>query len=144
MLFCYIKIMSDGKLHIISWNSFIFIDYNKLLSLRVFPLPVCGFPRQMSHSYDISSILGYPKATSTLNSLVPVSEIHVVMFCPAPKGLGYFSSSEFYSTPGSGWFHFIAAAVLGGHPWYWHVQYTAVLHCNLASPIASHRLPSWC
>ena len=45
----------------------------------------------------------------------------------------------------SGRLLFIAAAVLGGHPWYWHLQSAEVLCCNWAafSPVASAGLFSW-
>lgn len=65
---------------------------------------------------------------------------HVVW--PSPKGVGHFSRSALCSTLVD--FTSLLLLFLVMILWYWHLECTRVFHCKRASPIATHRLSSWC
>jgi hypothetical protein len=50
-----------------------------------------------------------------------------MIFWVSSKGLG--SLLQLCPHLGSGWFY-SATAVLGGHPWYWHLQNPGLFRCN--------------
>jgi hypothetical protein len=92
------------------------------------------------HGSDISKILGYLRQLSIYHFLFQcLGPTHMIFWAP-PKALGYFSSSAHCRTlttlVDSTALLLLVLVVI---PWYWHLQY-----CNLASPIVSHRFPSWC
>lgn len=94
----------------------------------------------------LAAFLGrHPVALASLTSWVPqvnfsftascsnVWDPHMI-FCVSPKSWCHFSSSALCSTLSSDWSTPLPLLFLVVIPWYWHLQYARVFHCNYTSP----------
>jgi hypothetical protein len=65
-----------------------------------------------------------------LQLFVSISGIHTWFSGLFQSFWHHFSSSALHSTLSSGWSTQLPLLFLVIIPWYWHVQYTQVFHCN--------------
>jgi hypothetical protein len=109
------------------WSSdfhffFIYVELNTLLSPglgwfhSLFAAFLGRYPMALA-SQTSSDLKGNFKFTASCSN---IWDLHTILWS-LPKGLGQISSSPLCSIVGSGWHHSIAAAVLGNHPWSWHL-----------------------
>jgi hypothetical protein len=63
--------VSDVKALFRSPTPFIFVNWKKLLSLRLVPLPISSLARQLSQGSGISNILRYPRLLQLYSFLFP-------------------------------------------------------------------------